>query len=79
LTQWAGSKGFATNLRRISELGSLVFYEVEEHHMKDGNITIVNSMNVFEFDEAGKIRHLDVYLQGQLYAPGAIPGYSIPK
>jgi hypothetical protein len=79
LTRWAGSKAFETTLRRISELPPLVYYEVEERHFKDDDVTIVNSMSVFEFDEAGKIRHLDVYLQGQLYAPGTVPDYAVPK
>jgi hypothetical protein len=79
LTRWAASKGFETTLRRISEVPPLVYFEVEERHLKDDNVTIVNSMSVFEFNEAGKIRHLDVYLQGQLYAPGTVPDYSIPK
>jgi hypothetical protein len=66
MVPWATWKDFDTRLRRITEVGSLVFFEVEEHHIKDGTITIVNSMNVYEFDDEGKIRHLDVYLQGQL-------------
>jgi hypothetical protein len=27
------------------------------------NVNVVNSLTVFEFDDDGKIRHLDVYLQ----------------
>jgi hypothetical protein len=79
LTQWAASKGFWTRPRRITEKAPFVFYEVEEHHLKDGDETVINSMSVFEFDTAGKIRHLDVYLQGQLYTPGVIPDYATPK
>ena len=66
LTEWAGSKGFETVLRRITEHGPLVFFEVEEQHFRDDKLTIINSLSVFEFDENQKIRHLDVYLQGQL-------------
>jgi hypothetical protein len=79
LTKWAASKEFSTRVRRISELPPLVYYEVEEHHVKDGDATVVNSMNVFEFDEAGRIRRLDVYLQGQLYAPGSAPDYALQR
>ena len=78
LTKWATSKGFGTTLRRITEVPPLVFFEVEERHVKDDTVTVVNSMSVFEFNQAGKIRHLDVYLQGQLYAPGTLPDYAIP-
>ncbi|HET9733007.1 MAG TPA: hypothetical protein VFP54_10070 [Acidimicrobiales bacterium] len=76
LTEWAGSKGFWTRLRRISEVSPLVYLEVEEHHLKDGAETIINSMSVFEFTDTGKIRHLDVYIQGQLYGPGKVPDYA---
>ena len=66
MVPWAGSKDFETRLRRVTEAGDLVFFEIEEHHIRDGHPTIVNSMNVYQFDGESKIRHLDVYLQGQL-------------
>jgi hypothetical protein len=66
MVPWAQSKDFDTRLRRITEAGNLVFFEIEEHHIRDGQATIVNSMNVYEFDGEGQICHLDVYLQGQL-------------
>jgi hypothetical protein len=64
LTKFASAKGFASTVRRITETLNFVFYEIEEHHIKDGKVNIVNSMNVFEFDDQAKIRHLDVYIQG---------------
>ena len=79
LTKWAASKGFSTTLRRINEVPPLVYYEVEEHHFVGGETTIINSMSVFEFDDADKIRHLDVYLQGQLYSPGRVPDYVVTE
>jgi hypothetical protein len=64
LTQWASAtETFETTVRRISELPGLVYFEIEERHFRGGNVHVVNSMTVFEFDEDGKIRHLDVYLQ----------------
>jgi len=66
MVPWAEFKDFDSRLRRITEVGNLVFFEIEEHHIKDGGVTIVNSMNVYEFDDDGKICHLDVYLQGKL-------------
>jgi crotonobetainyl-CoA:carnitine CoA-transferase CaiB-like acyl-CoA transferase len=66
MVPWATSKDFDISVRRITEAGNLVFFEIEEHHVKDGAVTIVNSMNVYEFNDEGKICHLDVYLQGQL-------------
>jgi hypothetical protein len=64
LTQWASATdSFETPVRRVSELGDLVFFEVEERHHRGDDVHVVNTMTVFEFDAAGKIRHLDVYLQ----------------
>jgi hypothetical protein len=64
LTQWASATdSFETTVRRISELRGLVYFEVEERHFRGGDVSVVNSMTVFEFNEDGKIRHLDVYLQ----------------
>jgi hypothetical protein len=64
LTQWAAAtEKFETTVRRISELPGRVYFEIEERHFRSGNVHVVNSMTVFEFDEDGKIRHLDVYLQ----------------
>jgi hypothetical protein len=78
LTKWAASKGFATTLRRINEVPPLVYYEVEEHHFMGDETKVINSMSVFEFDDTGKIRHLDVYLQGELYTSGRVPDYATP-
>lgn len=64
LTQWASAtEKFETTVRRISEVPGLVYFEIEERHFRGGNVHVVNSMTVFAFDEDGKIRHLDVYLQ----------------
>jgi hypothetical protein len=64
LTGWASAiDSFETVVRRVSELDDLVYYEVEERHHRDGDVHVVNSMTVFAFDDDGKIRHLDVYLQ----------------
>jgi hypothetical protein len=64
LSQWASATdSFETTVRRVSELDGLVYFEIEERHFRGGHVHVVNSMTVFEFDEGGKIRHLDVYLQ----------------
>jgi hypothetical protein len=64
LTHWASATdSFETTVRRISELRDLLYFEVEERHFRGGDVNVVNSMTVFTFDEDGKIRHLDVYLQ----------------
>ncbi len=64
LTQWASAtEDFQTTVRRISESHALVYFEIEERHFRGGNVNVVNSMTVFEFNSGGKICHLDVYLQ----------------
>lgn len=67
LTGWAQSvDSFDTSVRRISEIGALVYFEIEERHFFGGNANphVVNSLTVFEFDEEGdKIVHVDVFLQ----------------
>jgi hypothetical protein len=64
LTQWASSiDRFEAVLRRLTETERLVYYEVEERHSRNDNVNVVNSMTVFAFDDVGRIRHLDVYLQ----------------
>jgi len=64
LTRWASATdSFETTVRRVSELDRLVYFEVEERHHRGGDVHVVNSMTVFAFDDDGRIRHLDVYLQ----------------
>ena len=66
LMQWGTTTDFWANFRRISEAGNLVFLELEEHNTpKDGPESVVNSLSLYEFDDAGKLVHLDIYLQYQ--------------
>lgn len=64
LTGFAAAKGFESTVRRVTECSNIVFYEIEERHIKDGRVNVVNSMNAFEFDDEGLICRLDVYIQG---------------
>jgi hypothetical protein len=64
LSGWASATSrFETTVRRISELAGLVYFEIEERHFRGDRVNVVNSMSVFEFNDDGKISHLDVYLQ----------------
>jgi hypothetical protein len=64
LTRWASAtESFETSVRRISEFGALVYYEIEERHFRGENVNAINSMTVFEFDIRDKICHMNVYLQ----------------
>jgi hypothetical protein len=35
--------------------------------LPDQRRTVVNSVSVYEFNKANKLRHLDIYLQGELW------------
>lgn len=64
LTSWAAAtERFETSIRRTAEVAHYVYLEVEERHFRGADPAVVNSMTVFDFDGAGRIRHLDVYLQ----------------
>jgi hypothetical protein len=64
LNGWAGGTDFWSQFRRISEVGNVVFLELTEHNTPRGGAeSVVNSMSVYEYDEAGKLVHLDIYLQ----------------
>jgi hypothetical protein len=63
LTAFARSGDWEGTFRRVTEFGNLVFLELVERLTKAGRVTELNSLSVFEFDEAAKIRHLDIYVQ----------------
>ena len=64
LTGWATTTDFWAQVRRISELGNVVVLELTEHNTpRGGKESVVNSMSVYQYDEAGKLVHLDIYLQ----------------
>lgn len=77
LTQWSTTTDFWSRFRRITEVGNLVFLELEEHNTPrgasgflhdhhpsaGGRELVVNSLTLYEFDADGKLCHLDIYLQ----------------
>ena len=69
LTRWATTSEWDCSFKRITEAGNVVFLELEERSDSGGHKTTINSVSVYAFDDAGLIRHLDIYLQ--MKAPGA--------
>jgi hypothetical protein len=63
LTNWAMSSEWECSFRRITEASGVVFLELEERSRVGDFSNAVNSMSVYEFTNAGKIRHIDLYLQ----------------
>ena len=66
LQAWSPTQRWEGSFKRVSECGNVVFLELEERVGEGDGQTAVNSVSVYEFDEAGKIRHLDVYLQAEM-------------
>lgn len=66
LTNWATSSEWECSFRRITESDGLVFLELEERSRIGDFSNVVNSLSVYEFDGAGRIRHIDLYLQMEL-------------
>lgn len=62
VTQYAGGTHWEGTLRRITEVPGLVVLELEERNTRAGTTNVSNTVTIYEFDEAGKIRHLDVYV-----------------
>jgi len=69
LTSWAPSADWKCSFKRITEAPNLVFLELEERSTVGDISSAINSVSVYEFNGAGKVRHLDIYLQMAL--PGA--------
>lgn len=64
LGQWATTTDFWAEFHRVSEAGNRVFLELTEHNTPRGGVeSVVNSCTVYQFDDAGKLVHLDIYLQ----------------
>ena len=66
LTNWATSAEWECSLRRVTETPGAVFLELEEHSRIGEFANVVNSLSVYEFTDAGEVRHIDLYLQMEL-------------
>lgn len=62
VTQYGGMTSWEGSLRRITELPGLVFLELEERNTREGVTDISNTLTIYEFDQAGKLHKLDVYV-----------------
>lgn len=63
LDSWARGSDWECSFKRLTESGDVVIVELEERSSVQGASSTVNSVSVYEFDETGRIRHLDIYLQ----------------
>lgn len=63
LTGWAASSTWRCRFKHLTETADRIFLELEEHSAIGDFTSVVNSLSVYEFDGAGKIAHIDLYLQ----------------
>lgn len=63
LTKWAKSSEWECSFKRVSESDRVVFLELEERSRVGEHTSVVNSCSIYEFNDLGRLRHLDVYLQ----------------
>jgi hypothetical protein len=62
ITQYGGATAWEGTLRRITEVPGLVFLELEERNTRDGVTDVSNTVTIYEFNQAGKLCKLDVYV-----------------
>lgn len=75
LTPWAMHCGWECSFKRVTEAPGLVILELEERSEAGGVTSTVNSVSVYEFDDAGKLVHLDIYLQMPMPDPEMLKSY----
>jgi hypothetical protein len=63
LSEWASSVTWESNFQRIHQWQNTVFLEQEERCSFGDTVDIVGMLAVYEFNEAGKICRLGIYLQ----------------
>lgn len=62
ISQYAGGTAWEGTLRNITETPGRVILELEERNTRDGVTDVSNTVTIYEFGDAGKLRHLDVYV-----------------
>ncbi len=62
IAQYAGATSWEGTLRHITETPGRVILELEERNTMNGATDVSNTVTIYEFNEAGKLRHLDVYV-----------------
>lgn len=66
LTTWASSANWDCSFKRLTERRGVVYLELEERSRFGDHVGATNSLSVYEFNDAGKIKKLDIYLQTPL-------------
>ena len=70
LTQWVNhSDGWEPIVKRITEVPGLVYVQCEEMITNGDSVDPFYSLSLYEFNDAGKIRRIEVYMQQEARAP----------
>ena len=72
-TKWAPHSDWECSFKRITEQDNVVILELEERITVGGETNAVNTISVYEFNDTGKFRHIDIYLQQTPQASEVIP------
>lgn len=62
VSQYAAGTTWEGTLRHVTEEPGRVILELEERNASDGVTDVSNTVTIYEFNEAGKLHHLDVYI-----------------
>jgi hypothetical protein len=67
LTQWVThSEGWEPVIKRMTEVPGRVYMECEERLTNDGKMTPFHSLSIYEFNDAGKMTRIEVYMQNDV-------------
>lgn len=75
LAAWAPNARWDCSFRRVTEAPGLAVLELEERTTMGEAANVVNSVSIYEFDDQGRIIHLDIYLQMPMPDPALLQGY----
>lgn len=62
IAQYAAGSSWEGTLRHVTEQPGRVILELEERNARGGVTDVSNTVTIYEFDDADRIRHLDVYV-----------------
>jgi hypothetical protein len=62
IAEYGGMTSWEGTLRDITEVPGRVILELEERNTVHGMLDVSNTVTIYEFNDAGKLRHLDVYV-----------------
>jgi len=62
VSQYSAGTTWEGTLRHITEMPGRVILELEERNTHSGVTNVSNTVTIYEFTEAGKLRHPDVYV-----------------